>query len=150
VAPSDRSSRRTTLTGRAAVLALVVCALVVMLADPIRQYIAQRSQIAGQRSANAALQREVDSLIAQQRLWSDPNYVRQQARERLYYVMPGETPFVVVGGQGPARLAPGGPRAAAGVTSGSAWYGRLWSSVQQAGSSAQPAGSSAPQVGKGR
>jgi cell division protein FtsB len=133
VARAGRSSRRTTLTGRAAVLALVLCALVVMLADPIRQYVGQRSQIAGQRSANAALQREVDALTAQQRLWSDPNYVRQQARERLYYVMPGETPFVVVGGQGTARSAPGGPRAAPQAAAGSAWYGRLWSSVQQAG-----------------
>ena len=49
-----RTARRNRLTGRAALLALVVCALVVALAYPTRQYIAQRSQIADQRAQAAA------------------------------------------------------------------------------------------------
>ena len=29
-------------------------------------------------------------------LWRDPNYIRAQARDRLYYVMPGEVSFLVM------------------------------------------------------
>jgi cell division protein FtsB len=147
--------RRAGLTGRAAVLALVLCALVVMLADPLQTYLRQRSQIADQRSANAALQHRVDALDALQRLWSDPAYVKQQARKRLYFVMPGETPYVVVGDT-PAKKptkpvtagnakqpTEGTAHGAAGkaatpvdpvpVGTGAAWYARLWSTVQISG-----------------
>ncbi|MFL6139384.1 MAG: FtsB family cell division protein [Frankiaceae bacterium] len=118
-------------------LALVLCALVVMLADPLQAYLGQRSRIAQARAANSALQRHVDALEAQQRLWSDPNFVRQQARERLYYVMPGETPYVVVGGPAashPQPARPPGSTAATGTSGASgSWYGRLWDSVRTAG-----------------
>ena len=138
---TSRGHRRTGLTSRAAVLALVLCALIVMLADPLQAYLGQRSRIAAQRAGNSALRHRVDALEAQQRLWSDPNYVRQQARERLYYVMPGETPYVVVGG---ARAAPtqrspstqpatAEAKAALTGTAAGSWYGRLWDSVRAAG-----------------
>jgi cell division protein FtsB len=137
-AGAGHAHRRVGLTSRAAVLALVLCALVVMLADPLQAYLGQRSRIAQQRAGNSALQQRVDALEAQQQRWSDPNYVRQQARERLYYVMPGETPYVVVGDQPrqPTRPAgstrPPATAAKAAVASGS-WYGRLWDSVRVAG-----------------
>jgi cell division protein FtsB len=157
--------RRAGLTGRAAVLALVLCALVVMLADPLQTYLRQQSQIAQQRADNNALQRRVGALEAQQRLWSDPAYVRQQARARLYFVMPGETPYVVVGRTPVARRGGGhlattaGKHATVGtakgvagakgrevdpvpVGTGTAWYGRLWSTVRTAG--ATPVESSRP------
>jgi cell division protein FtsB len=137
-AGKDHAHKRVGLTSRAAVLALVLCALVVMLADPLQAYLGQRSRIAQQRAGNSALQRRVDALEALQQRWSDPNYVRQQARERLYYVMPGETPYVVVGGQPqqqPARpsTAPAKAAGAAAATAGGSWYGRLWDSVRVAG-----------------
>jgi hypothetical protein len=49
----DREERRrSNLTGRAAVLALVVCLLAISLAYPLREYLAQRGDIAatGRRS----------------------------------------------------------------------------------------------------
>ena len=47
-------ARRSRLTGRAALLALVVCSLVVALAYPMRQYVSQRSEIAEQQRQAAA------------------------------------------------------------------------------------------------
>ena len=54
------AARPTRLTGRAALLAVVICAIALSLAYPVREYIAQRQQIdqllgaaAGQRGPGA-------------------------------------------------------------------------------------------------
>ena len=66
------------------------------LSPTVSLLLAQRAEIAEVRSgidetnaSIAELQREVGS-------WSDPSYVRAQARERLFYVMPGEQAFTVI------------------------------------------------------
>ena len=84
------------LTRRAAILASAVCAVVLLLAYPLREYAAQRAEINSLREQSAAASRQVAELTEQQRRWQDPAYVRAQARERLHYVMPGETPYVVI------------------------------------------------------
>ncbi|ARH91570.1 MULTISPECIES: FtsB family cell division protein [Streptomyces] len=121
-----RPARRNRLTGRAALLALVMCSLVVALAYPIRQYVSQRSDIADQRrkaqDAGAALER----LREQKARWQDPEYVRQQARRHLHYVRPGETGYLVRDGSG-TSTAPKGSQAAQRP-----WYENLWSAVDAA------------------
>jgi cell division protein FtsB len=96
VAKQQQVRRRPRLTGRAAVLALVLCALVAALAYPMRQYIAQRSQIDQQRAAQQQAQRQVDELRREKARWQDPAYVAAQARERLHFAYPGDTPFTAV------------------------------------------------------
>ena len=44
----------------------------------------------------AATQAELDVLNGQRARWDDPAYVRAQARDRLYYVMPGEISYLVI------------------------------------------------------
>ena len=86
------------LTGRAAVLALVVCLLAISLAYPLREYLAPAgSSIADYRSMVADQQKRVAELRAS----STPAGTTRrtstaQARERLHYVMPGETSYVVL------------------------------------------------------
>jgi cell division protein FtsB len=128
-----RPLRRSRLTGRAALLALVLCALVVALAYPMRQYIAQRSDIADQRREAQQAQRKVEQLREEKARWQDPEYVRTQAREHLHYVLPGETGFEV-----PAP-APSGTADQAGgrhpVNDAAAhrpWYDNLFDGVDQA------------------
>src|SRR4051794_36739612 len=61
--PVARRRRRSgRLTRRAAVLALVVCALVLSLAYPLKQYLAQRGQISQLEQQNAQKQKQVDEL----------------------------------------------------------------------------------------
>ena len=79
------------LTGRAVVLILVAAALVMTLAFPIREYLAQRAAINAGEERAATLEARVDSLQGQVDRWQDDDFVEQQARERLHYVMPGET-----------------------------------------------------------
>ena len=93
---TKRQARRSRLTSRAALLALVVCTLVVAMAYPIRQYVSQRAEIADLQREKAATARRVEELRDLKARWQDDAYAEQQIRLRLHYVMPGETGYVVV------------------------------------------------------
>ncbi len=106
-----------------------------------------------QRASNAALvaerdaaQAQVNDLNAQLARWQDPAYVVAQARERLAYVYPGETPYRVVDPEVARPAAAGSADAAANgdVTGATPWFDRMWSSVKAAG--AEPK-ASAPSPG---
>jgi cell division protein FtsB len=77
-------------------LALVVAALLV-LAAPLKTLIEQRQQIAQLEASLAEAQDAVDDLNAEVARWSDPAYIQAQARERLYYILPGDVSYLVVG-----------------------------------------------------
>ena len=129
--------RRSNLTGRAAVLALVVCLLAISLAYPLREYLAQRGDIAGYRGQVAEQEARVAELRRQQARWSDQAYVEAQARERLHYVMPGETSYVVL--EADDAPSPDGavePEKAAAARS--PWFTDLWRSVEVAGGTQKP------------
>jgi len=82
-----------------AALGLVVAALVV-LAPSLKTFFEQRQEIARLEAEVAAAQQQVDELGAEITRWSDPAYVESQARDRLYYVFPGERSYLVVGDEG--------------------------------------------------
>jgi cell division protein FtsB len=132
-------------TSRAAVLAVVVAALGIALAAPVRQLLSQRAQIASLRNSVAAQQQRVADLKKQQALWADPTYVAAQAADRLHYVRPGQIPFVTLSPK-PAAAA---SASAAAALANQPWYGQLWSSVEAAGvsrpsSTVRPAPTSSP------
>jgi cell division protein FtsB len=112
-------------TRRAAVLALVVCALALTVAVPLRNYVAQRQELAAVTKQQQALSAEVDELSKERARLSDPAEVAAQARTRLGYVMPGEVPYVVQLPTGPGQggLGEGGD--------GTPWYHQLWREVAE-------------------
>ena len=130
---SRPGSRRPRFTGRAAVLALVLCSLIAALAYPTRQFIAQRAQIAQQRAAAEQAQAQVDQLRREQARWQDPAYVTAQARERLHYGFPGETPYTSVD-PSPGASATAQARSQAGAA-GQPWYANLFESLDAADAS---------------
>ena len=81
-----------------AISLVVVLLLAFVVTFPsLRGYLSQRarydavvSDIARAQATSAALEEELA-------LWQDDDYVKSRARERLAYVMPGETTYVVVG-----------------------------------------------------
>jgi cell division protein FtsB len=93
---TKRQARRSRLTGRAALLALVLCSLIVALAYPIRQYVSQRAEIADLERQQEQAHARVEQLRDLKARWQDDAYAKQQIRERLHYVMPGETGYVVI------------------------------------------------------
>ena len=132
-AEAGRPARRPAggLTGRAAVLGLVACALVLSLAYPAKEFLAQRGEIGRLRSQQAEATARVAALEERKRQLSDPAYVRAQARARLHYVLPGETVYVVVpqsGGGTDDSAKPDVPE----VGPDGSWYGRLWGTVRAA------------------
>ncbi|KMS84347.1 MULTISPECIES: FtsB family cell division protein [Streptomyces] len=128
---TKRQARRSRLTGRAALLALVLCTMIVALAYPMRQYVSQRAEIADlQREREQARQR-VEELRDLKARWQDDSYAEQQIRRRLHYVMPGETGYVVVD-PGAARQS----RADLGAAH-RPWYANVWDGVDKADASDQ-------------
>jgi cell division protein FtsB len=75
-------------------LGLVVLAAFVLV-PTIGTYVDQRQQIAALESAVELSREEVADLEAERQRWSDPAYITTQARERLYYVRPGEVVYLV-------------------------------------------------------
>jgi cell division protein FtsB len=75
-------------------LGLVVLAVFVLV-PTIGTYVDQRQQVAALQKAVEVSREEVAVLEAQRERWQDPAYITTQARERLYYVKPGEVVFLV-------------------------------------------------------
>lgn len=123
------------LTWRTAVIAGVVALAFAVVAPSVRAYMDQQVMLDGLRTEAATAQAEVDELEANVARWDDPAFVVAQARERLAYVFPGETPYRVIDPESVTGPADGSPAAdrAPDALAGAAWYDRLWGSVLDAG-----------------
>ena len=117
---------------RVLILAVVLLGAFVVTFPSLRGYLSQQAQydaivkeLDRARATSAALEAE----LAQ---WQDDDYVRSQARERLSYVMPGETTYVVIGAE---QFEDEAERARARADGARArpWYETLQESVQEAG-----------------
>lgn len=119
-------ARSTKLTGRAALLAVVICAIALSLAYPVREYIAQRQQIDQLLAQQQTVAAQVKALQAEKTKLSQTWYVEQEARDQLHMCFPQEQCYEVVSGQ-PAKASVSQPQAVADP-----WYAKLWSSVRKA------------------
>ena len=116
---------RSKLTSRAAVLAVVLCAIALSLAYPVREYIAERRQIDQLQEQNAAAVAQLKYLKSQERALASPSKIEQEARDTLHMCFPNQTCYEVITVTRPHASAP--TRLAS-----SPWYGRLWESVRKA------------------
>jgi cell division protein FtsB len=114
------------LTGRAAVLAVVLVVLMVSFALPLKSWFAQRGELEALRDDIASDQQAISDLERELQRWDDPRYVEAQARERLRFVKPGDVGYIVIGDDPADPTEPGSDVAAAGL-----WWERLWTSVEQ-------------------
>lgn len=123
--PTARTPKpRFRLTRRATILVLALCAVVVTIAYPLQEYLAQSSQLNGVDQQNAQITKKVDQLQQQISLWSDPGYVAIQARAQLHYVKPGEEGFTLPGST------IGGEQLGMPTATVSPWYDTLWGTVK--------------------
>jgi cell division protein FtsL len=122
--PAD-AQPRPKLTSRAAVLAVVVCAVTLSLAYPVREYIAEHREIAQLETGNAQTAAKVRQLQAERYELSSPAYVEQLARDELHMCFPTQVCYEVIF---PARRH--ADRTAAAATA--PWYELLWKSVREA------------------
>jgi cell division protein FtsL len=118
---------RPKFTSRAAVLAVVICAVVLSLAYPVREYLAERRQIDQLNALNAQLDGQLGHLRTEQRDFASPAFIEQQARDQLHMCFPSQKCYIVIYPSRPhAKGAPAQP--------GTPWYGVLWRSVKEADS----------------
>ncbi len=103
-APSSRSRRRVDVREwmggiRVSGFAFIMLGLVVLaacvLVPSVSTYLDQRAQIAALEESVRVGQDEVDALSAEREQWRDPAFIMTQARERLYYVRPGEVVYLI-------------------------------------------------------
>jgi cell division protein FtsB len=127
------------LTRRATILVLALCAVVVTIAYPLQEYLAQKSQLNAVNQQNDSLTRQVDQIQQQISLWRDPGYVAIQARAQLHYVKPGEEGFTLPG------TALGNEQLGMPTPTASPWYDTLWGSVKSPSAS-----TTAPSAPSGR
>jgi cell division protein FtsB len=85
-------------------MALLVLGVVV-LAPNLSAYIEQRQQIAELNARVTEDQATVDRLSTERERWNDKTFVMTQARERFFYVNPGEVSFLVINDLDAAVLA---------------------------------------------
>lgn len=146
--PEGRPQRLARLVSvRAMVLGVVGLVAFTLLFPSLRAYLGQRAELeALALELTAAEQRQAD-LRAELERWEDPAYVEAQARSRLSYVMPGETPYRVIDPEVvvEAPVVEGTTTEATGPAlpvggSGTPWYTTIWDSVEVAGELAVPEG----------
>jgi cell division protein FtsB len=122
------------LTTRAIALAVVFLILTISYATSLRIYFHQARQIASARTEITTRQQRIPELQGELALWNDAEYVKTQARDRLGWVVPGQTGFRVIGPDG--RPLGGGAEIGSGTVpqeaSTDAWWSRLWGSVEAA------------------
>jgi cell division protein FtsB len=118
-------------SGRMLALAVVMIAITIMLAPTVKIFIDKRAEIAALEADIAASKADQDELKRQVSRWQDPNYVKQQARDRINMVMPGETGYWVFGSDLPAGESAGPPGAAAQDPANLPWVDSLWESIRR-------------------
>ncbi|NIL76939.1 cell division protein FtsL [Rhodococcus sp. B10] len=115
-------------TGRAVVLAVVVCALALTLAMPLRTYFSQRAELQQVLAERENLENDVRNLELEKSQLNEPARIAAAARTRLFWVMPGETPYTV---QLPGDVAKSDREEEANKQSAGPWYRDLWESAVQ-------------------
>ena len=129
-------------------LALLVLAIVV-LAPNLRIFIEQRAQIAELEASVAEHEQAVDELTDDVARWDDPAYIEAEARERLYFIYPGESSFLVIDDGATPSDTSTVPITDQILTTQVDWVRAVLSSVFTAGLTVAPVDELAPPAGSG-
>lgn len=123
---------------------------VVVLAPSLRIFVQQQQQIAHLRAELQAQKDGVEDLESERARWSDPSYIEAQARERLNYVYPGETSFLVIDDGQTVATDDGQPISTQVQKTEVDWVRTLLSSLLTAGLTDDKRGEIVPPVIKGQ
>lgn len=118
---------------RRMLLVVVTVLMIVFLAAPTTKiYLDQRAEIRSLEQSIEERQTTRDELSQEVSMWEDPEYVKQQARDRLLMVEPGQRSYLVVGADTLGDQAPESS-AVQEEADRAAWADALWGSVLDAG-----------------
>lgn len=148
-----------TFSGRLIVLGITMGVVTILLAPNVHTFVTQRTEIAQLREDISARQAQQDAYASELQRWDDPAYIKQQARDRVSMLMPGETGYWVYGGddiEGAQNSVDAAKAAAVEATTAKKatevtedpWVDSLWESVKksaQVQAPAEPVAPSAPE-----
>ncbi|QIM19782.1 septum formation initiator family protein [Leucobacter coleopterorum] len=83
-------------SGFTVLVVLLLVAGVVIVSPSLSTFVQQQRELSDLRESVKQGQKAVDDIDAERAKWKDPVYVRSQARDRLFYVLPGETQLNVI------------------------------------------------------
>lgn len=129
-------------SGRLLVLGLAMGVVTLLLAPNVHTFLEQRAEISALHADIAAKEAQQDAYASELARWDDPAYIKQQARDRVSMLMPGETGYWVYGANGvealddsvdAAKAAAVQATTAKNATSLSVepWVDSLWDAVQK-------------------
>ena len=140
--PNNRPAKdppRTRLTGRAAILILLIAVLTVSYASSLRAYLQQRGHISDLKSQIAERSASIGDLEREKKRWKDDAFLEQQARERFGFLFPGETSYQVLDSDGKPLGGQDRLHDASEVVKRepTPWWDKAWESVELAGNPAK-------------
>lgn len=83
-------------SGFTVLIVVSVIAGAVILSPSISTFVQQQREIAQLRESVKQHREAVERIDAERAQWKDPSYVRAEARDRLSYVLPGETQLSII------------------------------------------------------
>ena len=93
---------------RLSAFSVIMLSLVVLgawvLVPTLGTFIDQRQKIAALEASVQVSEDQIAALEAERERWNDPAYITTQARERLYYVKPGEVVYLIDNDLDPSQL----------------------------------------------
>lgn len=93
---------------RLSAFSVIMLSLVVLgawvLVPTLGTFIDQRQKIAALEQSIQVSEDQITALEKERERWNDPAFITTQARERLYYVKPGEVVFLIDNDLDPAAL----------------------------------------------
>ena len=141
--PRSLRPTRFGLTRRALAVLSVLVILALSYANSLRIYLDQQSDFGVAQQQITERTERISQLEDELSRWNDPDFVKAQARDRLGWLLPGETGYKVIG--------PDGKPLGTGVVLDSRtelppgehaemWFDRLWGSVETADNPARGVG----------
>jgi cell division protein FtsB len=79
---------------------LVIILGTYLISPDVQSYLNQRREIVEMEQSIQLAKDAVVDMQAERDRWQDPVYIRSQARDRLYYVLPGEVSYLVMDSEG--------------------------------------------------
>ncbi|MCG8654464.1 MULTISPECIES: septum formation initiator family protein [unclassified Yimella] len=123
----ERTRRRPQSMKRMTILGVLLLFLTVIITPTLNSYLQQKHQINELGAQVTQKQKDVSTKETELKKWTnDPKFVKQQARDRLGFVSPGETLTVLVdeNGKPVGTVDPSGKK-----VSTNPWYGQVWQST---------------------
>lgn len=84
------------MPGRATALMIILAALALGYAYPVREYFTQRAEIQALAKAQDEQRQRIASLEEEEAKWHDDRYLEIQVRSRLYWMRKGEIGLIPI------------------------------------------------------